>query len=343
MENGNFFTNTEFNQKPHRDFGIWTYGQSLNDDNINEPEYVSNKTLKKLAEADVYFIYGLTENKLESKLVKNLNRCKEYGIEVHLSINPIKYAYTNIWTFESFKDEVEEVLDYLQDHDFLNNTITTLVYDMEAPPKNAFPHYGLNIKNVNKLNEYYEVQEEFQKFNNYIQKEYDLKIRITTDFSQGLDLKDNDIDLSTFSGLMFDDEADMAYMIYRRNTFGRNQLLDAFRVLNDGDIIILNAWRDIGSLCWKNLKCALKDVQLVLGYSEKSFRLEIWDLANFIYSYGEKGLIDLVEAIQKDTSEWSKIEVWNIFPYNFYWDTIFFGMICLDMFGPTLRIVFRIF
>lgn len=343
LENGQSYFTTKINPHPQREFGIWTYGQSLNDKNSEDPEYISDKALEMLADSDVYLIYGLNEEKLESRLIKNLNRCRDNGIEVHISINPTKDAFTNIWTFNSLKDEVIEILDYLQFHDFMNETITTLVYDMEAPPKEAFPHYGLNMNKVIKLRRYFEIQDDFERFNRKLRKDYDLKVRITTDISQGIDRKDGDIDLSILSGLMYDEHADMAYMIYRRNLFGRNHILDALKVLNDEDIIILNAWRELDHHCWDDIECAIEDARLVLGYPEKSYKLEIWELASFLYSFGEKGLYSLVDAINERVSEWDNIRAWNFFPYSLYWECVFLGMMYIDLFGSLLRIIFLVF
>ena len=335
--------NIQINTRPHRDFGFWTYGQSLNDDNIGEPEYITNQTLEMLGDADVYFVYGLNVEKIDIKLIKNLIRCRDHRIEVHISVNPLKERYTNIWTFENLRDDIEKVLKYLDSHGLIGNPVTALVYDMEVMPDAKYPFYGLKSDVVSKLNEYNDIETKFRRFNNKIKNEYDLDIRITTDISQGFDLKDGDNDLMVFSGLISYEKADMAYMVYRRDMLGQNVILDHCRFLDDGDIIILNAWRDMRSLCWKNLDCAIKDAQLVLGYPKKAYRLEFWSLSHFLYSFGENGLIDLVDAINQDVSEWSKVNVWNIFPYSFFWDSIFFGYIIIDLYGPIFRMIYKIF
>jgi hypothetical protein len=153
---------------------------------------------------------------------------------------------------------------------------------------------------------------------------------------------DGDNDLSFFSGLLSYDKADMAYMVYRRNTLGQNLILDHCKFLKNGDIIILNAWRDVGYLCWKSVDCAIRDARLVLGYPKKSFRLEIWDLSYFLFSFGENGLTALIDAINEDVSDWSVVIVWNIFPYSFFWDCIFILYIIIDLYGPLFRTTYRI-
>ena len=110
-------------------------------------------------------------------------------------------------------------------------------------------------------------------------------------------------------------------MVYRRNYLGQNLILDHCKFLNDGDTIILNAWRDDGPLCWKSIDCAIRDARLVLGYPKKSFRLEIWTSEYYIFSFGENGLTALVDAINEDVSDWSEVIVWNICPYSFLWDS----------------------
>ena len=344
VQNYKFFNNSQhINTSPNRDIGIWTYGQSLNDDNVHEPEYIHDHTLEFLGKNNVYLIYGLNVEKLDSRLIRRLLRCKEHGIEVHVSVNPLKLSYTNVWTFESLRSEIEEVLDYLKCHNLTGDLITTLVYDMEVMPDVKFPFYGLDTNKIDKLNEYNEIQMKFRRFNNYIRDEYDLKIRITTDVSQGFDFMDGDDDLSFFSGLLSYEKAEMAYMVYRRNTLGQNIILDHCKFLNEGDIIILNAWRDVGHHCWKSVDCAIRDSRLVLGYPKKSFRLEIWDLSYFLFSFGENGLTALIDAINEDVSEWSDEVVWNIFPYSFFWDCIFILYIIIDLYGPLFRAIYMIF
>jgi len=133
----------------------------------------------------------------------------------------------------------------------------------------------------------------------------------------------------------------MSYMVYRRYNYGQNQILDHARFLHDGDTIILNAWKDIGYICWENIKCAIEDCRLVLGYPQKTFRLEIWELASFLFSFGLDGLHELVEALNKDSSDWPIIIIWNIFPYSLLWDINFFSIIFVDLYAPLLRMSYR--
>jgi len=328
------------NPSPKTDFGIWTYGQALNKDNHDEPDYVDDKALRMLGKADVYFIYGVTEKKIGHKLIENLNRCKNHDIEVHISVNPLKKSYTNIWTFEGMRDEVEEILNYLKNNNMLGDPITTLVYDMELLPDNPTPHYYLDPNVIDKLDEYDEIQEKFDKFNDEIREEFDLKIRIVSDIYQAIDYKDKDDDLMRLQGLMSYDNAKMSYMVYRRNNYGRNQILDHLKFLNEGDTIILNAWRDVGYRCYRSIKCAIFDSRLVLGYP-KSFRLEIWELSYFLFSYGIDGLYDLVEAINEDPSEWDVVYVHNSFPFSLLWDLNFLGIVAFDIYAPLFRIMYK--
>jgi hypothetical protein len=333
----------EINQNPNRKFGIWTYGPSLDEDNIGAPEYLHNETLEILADAGIYFIYGVNKDKIGKDLVKRLNRCKYFGIEVYLTINPLKDSYTNIWTFESAKDEIIEILDYLKEHDLLGNPITTLDYDMEVIPDKPFPFYGFDLKNIDTLSKYYEIQEDFERFNKYIRNKYELNIRITTDIYQMFDKKDGDDDLTTFYGLLSYKNADMACMVYRRNDMGQNFILDHCKILHTNTVIILNAWKDNYNQCWKNLDCAIKDARIVLSYPGKSFRIELWELAHFLYSYGENGLIAFLDAIKQDVSKWPEVIIWNTFPYSFFWDAKFISIIWIDIYGPLFKLIFRIF
>jgi len=330
-----------FNQKPETEFGIWTYGQSLDDNKIGEREYISNKTLEMLADEGIYFIYGINQKNLDTKFIHRIQRCKNHDIEVHLSIGSNKWGYTNIWSFNSFKDEIEEILITCQSYELLGNPITTLVYDMETLFDTPFPFYGFNGDYTNKLKEYNKIQKQFIKFNDYIKYQYNVDIKITTDIFQAIDLSDGDNDLMNLWGLIEDKNADMSYMVYRRDNFWRNEIIDHLRFLQDGDTIILNSWKDQGYLCWESIGCAIKDSRLVLGYPEKTFKLEIWELQHFLISYGEDGLKELVEAIcEVDSSEWPPIRIYNRFPYSFFWDTIFFEIIIIDIYSPLFRFLY---
>lgn len=328
---------TNYNQNTKKNFGIWTYGQNLDDNKIGQSNYIDNETLQMLGDAGVYFIYGLNKNNLGIDLINRLDRCKDYGIEVHLAIGPLEASYTNIWSFDDLENEIEEILAYLSYHYLIGDPITTLVYDMETMTDTPFPFYGFDSENVNKLNDYYEIQEDFNNLNERIRDRYQLNIKITSDVIQAIDYKDGDDDLMNLWGIMSDENAEMSYMVYRRYMFGQNQILHHCRFLNDGDTIILNAWKHPGYLCWKNIACAIKDARLVLGYNEKEFKLEIWELSHFIESYGIDGLYDLVDAVCEDLSDWAPIIVWNTFSYSFYWETIFYGIVLFDLYSPLFR------
>ncbi|MFW9898967.1 MAG: hypothetical protein ACFFDO_06870 [Candidatus Thorarchaeota archaeon] len=329
------------NTSPITEFGIWTYGQSLDDEKKGDPEYVDNKTLKLLGDAGIYFIYGINKPNFDSKFLSRIRRCKQFGIEVHLSIGPKDWSYANIWSFKDLKDEIEEILTSCKAYNLLGDPITTIVYDMETLVDTPFPLYGFNLDYIDKLKEYYKIQKKFIKFNDFIKIEYDLDIRITTDIFQGVDFNDGDDDLKILWGLIDDANADMSYMVYRRNTFGQNQILDHFRFLKDGDTIILNAWKHQGYLCWGDIHCAIRDCRLVLGYPKKTFRLEIWELYHFLGTYGDEGLENLVEAIcEVDSSEWPSIIVSNNFPFSFYWDIVFIGIIMIDLYSSLFRILY---
>ncbi len=330
------------NKSPETEFGIWTYGQSLDDNKKGEDEYVDDKTLQMLADAGIYFVYGITETNFDSQFYSRILRCNKSGIEVHLSINPKDWRYSNIWSFRDLKKEIETVLDMCKEFNLLGSPITTFVYDMETLIDTPFPLYGFNLDYVSKLKKYYDIQKEFIKFNDFIKTEYNLDVRITSDIFQGVDFQDGDDDLMNLFGLIEDANAEMSYMVYRRNNFGQNEILDHLKFLNDGDIIILNAWKDKGYLCWKDIDCAIRDCRLVLGYPDKTFRLEIWELYHFIESYGIEGLEELVEAIcEVDSSDWPLITILNTFPYSFYWDLVFIGIIIIDSYGPLFRIFYN--
>ncbi|MBD3340408.1 MAG: hypothetical protein GF353_14935 [Candidatus Lokiarchaeota archaeon] len=334
------------NSNPRKEFGIWTYGTPFSYDNHDEKYFADNETLEMLAENDIYLIYGMTENKIKDNgenLIERIGRIKAFGIETHISILPTRSKFVNIWTFERLVVESERVIEFLDQYGLIGDPITTFVYDMESIPEGFFPYYEFSHKNIEKLDEYAKIQDKFEKFNKKLKNEYQLDVRICTESQLAIDKKDDDNDLERLLGIMEDNDAKMSYMVYRRNNLGQNLILDHCRLLKDGDTIILNAWKDVGYLCWKNLDCAIQDARLVLGYPDKRFRLEIWELSYFLLSFGKDGLFDFVDALNIDSEEWSPVTVWNFFPFSFFWDMMLIGFCLNDLYGPIFRFTYRAF
>lgn len=328
--------------------GFWTYGPSFDPKFNSSNRYVDNDTLQVMADANAYIIYGgLKPSKMNSNLINNLTRLKEFGIEVHIWISPSDetVSFTNIWSFESLQEDMIYVLDYLNDADLISDPITTVVYDMEGMAEAHFPLYGLNYQMIRKLNDYYRILENFSDFNQWIRNEYHLKIRICTDIYQGFDIFDGDDDISALWGLMNDrhPETTLSYMVYRRNNMGMNYIMDHCRYLKGGDTIILNSWKNEDYFCWEKLNCAIQECRLVLSYPHKQLNLEIWDLYYFLRSYQKQGLIDLIENITSDRSLWAPIPITNQFPYSFYSDIIFLSASYLDWFAPLFRTLYWFF
>ena len=323
-----------------RTIGIWAGGQHFDSDNINESFYLSNETLEMFAAANIYIVTGCKQSDIGVKLIERLNRCKEYGLEVHLSISTMheRFKYVNIWTFELLMTEIDAVLTFLNSSNLLGDPISTLVYDMECLPEALFLIY-FDPEIRAKLPEYYVIYEMFIQFNQQIRDDYNLNIRICSDYFLGFDRNDMDDDIQAMLGVMDDENASNSYMVYRRNNLGQNQILDHFRFLSDGDTIILNAWKFEGYLCWGDINCAIEDCQLVLGYTKKRFNLEIWRLDYFLNSYGIEGLNALVTNLSSDWSEWTTIKVRNDCPYSPYWDLVFYGVSLLDLYGPLFRLI----
>ena len=341
VRNRSYFTYLPHNTSPETEFGIWTYGQSLNLGNEGDSEFLDNKSLDLLSDNGIYFVYGIHEPKVNSVFISNIRRCKYHKIEVHLSIGPKKWSYANIWSFDRLKDEIIYILNTCRAYDLLGNPITSIVYDMETIVDTPFPFYGFNSNRINQLKEYNEIQEEFIKFNDFLKYEYGLDVRITSDIFQGVDYMDGDNDLKNLWGLIEDKNAEMSYMVYRRNNMGQNQILDHLKFLNDGDTIILNAWKYLGYLCYENIECAIEDCRLVLGYPEKTFRLELWELFHFLESYEVEGLEKLIKAIcEVKSKDWPPIMIRNHFPYSFYWDLVFIGIIMTDLYSSLFRLLY---
>ena len=183
----------------------------------------------------------------------------------------------------------------------------------------------------------------FTEFSQHVEKDYNLNIRICSDVFQAIDFRDGDDDIISLFGLLSYEEATMSYMIYRRNNYEQNYVLDHCRYLNDDDTIIINSWKFEGYMCWEDLDCAIKEARLVLAYPGKTLNLEIWCLWYFFDSYGMDGLYDFVEAVTSDRSKWPAIQVWNIFPSSFIWDFYFIGIALFDLYAPLFRIAFRAF
>ena len=183
----------------------------------------------------------------------------------------------------------------------------------------------------------------FIDFNQHIREDYNLDVQICGDFAQGFDLRDGDDDIISLYGLLSDDEAFRSYMIYRKDVYDENYVLDSCRLYNEGDTIILNSWKFEGCMCWQNIDCVIEEARLVLGYPGKKLNLEIWNVHNFLDSYGEEGLHDFLEALTEDPSNWPIIYVWYRFPNSVYIDFVFFIYSILDLYSPIIKIIFHAF
>ena len=337
------YVQKQHNDKSNQRIGIWTYGTPLDLSRENQSRFIDNDTLQMLSNNNIYFVYGTSKNKIGTGLLEDINRCRIFDIEVQLYISPTTddYEFVNIWTFEDLRTEIEEVLDFLNESNFIGDPITTLVYDMEADPIKNFPNYGGDPNTINKLAQYYTFQELFNEFNKKIETNWGLKIRICSDTLQAIDFFDGDDDYINFWGLLSYEGATMSYMIYRRNNFHQNYVLNHCRLLKEGDTIILNSWKFEDYFCYGDIDCAIEDAQMVLGYPGKTLNLEIWALWYFLGSYGVEGVHSLIDALTSDRSTWPAIEIKNIFPYSFYWDILFYGVVLLDLYAPLFRLSFN--
>lgn len=332
-----------------RKIGIWTYGTPLDSKYADEKtlriDYrnwakINDETLKLFAEKDIYLVYRIRPSMLTEGLVEKLDRCKKYGVEVHVAFTPQKtdIEFVNIWTFETLMGEIDEVLNFMASHGYLDGFITTIVYDMEGDGEKHFPDYGFDPNVTAKLSDYYNVKAKFQEFNQHINDDYGLEVRICSDMYQGLDVKDGDDDIISLWGLLSDPNASMSYMVYTRDNLGLNYVLDHCRYLNDNDTILLNSWKLYGYHCWNDLDCAIKECRLVLSYPGKNLNVEIWALHYFLRSYGILGLHEIIEALTEDPQNWAEIDVWNQFWYSTLSDLIIIGTSLLDLYGPIFRI-----
>ncbi|MFX0098395.1 MAG: hypothetical protein ACFFCS_02365, partial [Candidatus Hodarchaeota archaeon] len=237
--------------------GIWTYGAPLDEDYNGTSMFIDNQTLQALGDKEIYLVYRIKTSHLGPELVEKLIRCRDHGVEVHVAVTPMSSQenFVNIWSFEELAPEVDVILQFLNMSGLIGNPITKLVYDMEGDPDAHFPLYGNDPAFRSKLSEYYRVKALFNDFNEHIRQDFGIPIRICTDIFQGLDFKDGDDDIQALWGLMPDDHESttMSYMVYRRGNLGRNFILDHLRFLEDGDTILLNAWKDDEQFCWGDL------------------------------------------------------------------------------------------
>ncbi len=322
-----------------RRVGFWTSSFYYDVDN---PDHLPNQTLELLANESVYVVISIKETSIGVELVERLNRCKEFGLEVHLSISvntTSSYKYVNIWNIEELMPQIDNILTFLNTSNLLEDPVTTLTYDMEVPgPEFIYPIYTDSTIRE-KLGDYYAIQGMFDAFNQHIRDDFNLSVRICTDYFQVFDRKDGDDDLTAMRGLLEDEGATMSYMAYRRDNLGQNHILDHCRYLDDGETIILNAWKFEGYHCWEDLDCAVEDARLVLGYPGKTVHLEIWTLYYFLKSYNLSEFHDFINAISGDWTVWPSIEVENAFPYSSFWDLVLIGVSLLDLYGPIFRIM----
>ncbi len=324
--------------------GFWTGDQFFDRQRAGPGRYVSDDMLEKFGGAGVYLVYsGIRTHEMRGNMVRDFIRCREHGVEINVSFAPTVrgYTYVNIWTFESLKDQIEEVLSFLQDNGLLGDPVTTLVYDMEPPTGKFFPLYGWDPETVAGLREYYRVQKVFREFNRHVREDYGLDVRICSETFQAIDPRDRDDDLIALYGVLSDDMALMSHMIYRRAYFAENYVLDSARYLKNNDTIILNSWKFEGYQCWGDIDCAIKDARLVAGYPGKNFNVEVWALCYFLDSFGKDGLFEFVDAVTADKSAWPRIEVNNSWPESPLWDLAFIGIATLDIYGPVFRAVFH--
>ncbi len=108
--------------------------------------YISNDTLQMMGEASMYLVYGLKESHNRTTLVDRLTRCKDYGVEIQVSVTPMTEGdhFVNLWTFETLQQEISSVLFFLNASELIGNPVTTLVYDMEGLPDAHFPFHFLS-------------------------------------------------------------------------------------------------------------------------------------------------------------------------------------------------------
>lgn len=305
---------------------------------------IPNETMQKIADANIYFITTVNEKNLGPSLEDWLNKCKSFDIDVHISLSVEAngvYKFVNIWTIEDLMKDIETILEWFDENNFLGDPITTAVYDMEGLIDLNFIEYLLHDESRAKLSEYYKLQDIFITFNNHLREDYNLNVQICGDFSQGFDQKDLDNDIASFYGLLSDVDASRSYMIYRKDLYDLNYVLDSCRLFNKGDTLIINSWKFKGCKCWENINCMIEEARLVLGYPEKEYNLEIWDMNNFLESYGIDGLYDFIEEITKDPLDWPVIYVWYRFPSSEYIDLVFYFYALLDLYSPILKFSFQ--
>jgi len=321
--------------------GIWAGSGSFNE---SHPDYLPNNTLEMLSDSNSYIVTTVKINSLGSELANWFNRCKEFDIEIHLSLSATAvgiYSFVNVWTIENLMNDIETIIEWLNTSNFLGNPVTTAVYDMEGLVKLSFFEFLVNTEAKSKLSEYYRITQLFLDFNQRIRDEYNLEVQICGDLAQGFDLKDGDDDIISLYGLLSDGEASRSYMIYRKDTFNLNHVLDSCRLLNEGDTIILNSWKIEGCKCWEDLNCVIEEARLVFSIPGKKFNLEIWRLDNFLDSYGLDGLHEFIEALTSNPSDWPIIYVWYHFFNSAYSDLIFLMNSYLDLYSPLLKFIFH--
>ncbi|MHA1734636.1 MAG: hypothetical protein ACTSU5_22090 [Promethearchaeota archaeon] len=326
-----------------RRLGFWTGGSPVDPANNQSSQYFDDDTMDLLGGVGGYLVYGCRQNTVDGDLTSVLNRCRAHGVEVHLYRCPLTpgESYANAWTFQKLMNETEATLVYLLEEGFLGDPVTTVVYDMEGLPGDLhFPFYGFDPGLLSKLREYYAVQEEFRDYNRHLREDYNLSVRICTDYTQKWDALDGDDDLSVLWGVMSSEPVNWSYMAYRRDNLGYNFLTDHFRFLGDGDTIILNSWKFDDYACHADLECLVEECRLVLGFREKRFNLEFWALRNFLPSYGVQGFRELVHALTDDPSSWPEVHVVNQFPCWPFWDLVIVGFSSLDLYGPLFRLAY---
>jgi len=362
--------NFSFPARERKDFeiGFWTYGAPLDDQPYEDTglEHLSNEALDFMGKNNIYIIFGITDEALDSEnkdiwpdgylkghlnFTDRLQRCKDNGVKVHICINhrywDKPYTFSNIWTIEDTLKDCFQLKELLETYNLWKNPVDTLVFDIEPVIAYYTSFYGLlnpklgnPINNMDKLRYYNEIIEEFIDNIEIFVKDWEINIELCHIGMDLYDKIDGDDDLHRIWGLIdaeTNENIQRSYMIYRGDLLSQKFLIDSMDMMNDNDIVIISAF-DEGSFYHDDVNFAINDGLLVKNYPKKDLHLQVWCLYRFINAYGEDAIIDFIKGVKDDAPAYYSLS--NI--YSFINDALYFFYLYIDIFFSGFLFILKV-
>jgi len=354
-------------QRDDFQMGFWTYGAPLDNQAYVDTgiEPISNTTLQYMGAHNVYITWGITQTALDSEnatiwprgflngnlnFTERLQRCKDYGVKVHICINHIysdkPYTFANIWTIEDTINDIYQLKTLLEAYNLWGDPVDTLVFDIEPVIPYYLSFYGLInpelgdvFSNMDKLNDYDEILQHFKDSVDIFVDDWGMDVELCHIGMDMYDDIDGDDDLHRIWGLIdaeTNENVQRSYMIYRGDLLSQKFLVDSMSMMNTNDIVIISAFEK-GEFYYNNLDLAINDGLLVKNYPTKDLHLEVWCAYRFIVVFGESSIINYINGIEAQST--STYSISNIF--SLINDALYFFYIYIDLFFSGLLFIIK--